>query len=813
MLWGEVDLSIFKVVGAKFGGPVALMRDKSKPLKIGQAAVPLNAIYVYTSGGRKLAEMMWDGEEIAAMGWTDNEELLCVQDDGKGVLYNMHGEYLYQFSAGRDVRDQGVAECFIWGSGLVLLTREHQLFWVCDFEHAHCELLPDPYLTAAPTCMTIIEPELTGRGTPEVLLSTVDGGISVVDKDTVDTFDAAGPFSQMVCSADGKFLACFTEAGAVMVYRTEQMENILDFATNSSTAPNQLVWCGGDSVVLAYDKILFMVGPEGDWINYRYEDSAFVVVAEMDGVRILTGTSCEFLQRVPDCLEKAWQAGSVDPSAMLFDAYEELFERNSAKADDHIRAIYDDLEDAVNTCIDAATNPWDLASQQKLLKAAAYGKCFCDDYDSGFYVDTCKNIRILNLIRAPDVGVYVTFGQYQRLQHNVIVDRLILRRQYKLAWQICEYVGLGRHRVAVHWACTKIRTEDDTPDAQLCEQIVAKLAKCPGGSFVDPAQEAEKAGRRQLAIDLLDHEASATDQVPLLMSMGEPQVALGKAIDSGDTNLAYMVLLKLKESSETKSELFSILQSTPRAMPLYAAYLRRDGVYSDSVENLKTFYYGTGQRIEAANVDLLAAYHEDTLGKRLRTLELTMDDLQLDRNSQFTAKATEEQIKLLAIQRELELNVDGRFQYIDMSLSDTIHCLIANSEEKKAKKLQSEFKVSDKRFSWLKLRALVQSRNWGELDRMAKEKKQHLSPESFVKVCFEAGAVDEAAKHVARLSTLPAKVDWYTRLEKIDEATKLAVQARDPAMLDEIYAKVNPKLRDTKLMVQIFASAREQLAQ
>ena len=63
------------------------------------------------------------------------------------------------------------------------------------------------------------------------------------------------------------------------------------------------------------------------------------------------------------------------------------------------------------------------------------------------------------------------------------------------------------------------------------------------------------------------------------------------------------------------------------------------------------------------------------------------------------------------------------------------------------------------------------------------------------------------------MSTLPAKVDWYTRLEKIDEATKLAVQARDPAMLDEIYAKVNPKLRDTKLMVQIFASARDQLAQ
>ena len=72
----------------------------------------------------------------------------------------------------------------------------------------------------------------------------------------------------MIRAAGPGLAALFTEAGAVMVYRTEQMENILDFATNSSTAPNQLVWCGGDSVVLAYDKILFMVGPEGDWINY-----------------------------------------------------------------------------------------------------------------------------------------------------------------------------------------------------------------------------------------------------------------------------------------------------------------------------------------------------------------------------------------------------------------------------------------------------------------------------------------------------------------------------------------------------------------
>ena len=71
-------------------------------------------------------------------------------------------------------------------------------------------------------------------------------------------------------------------------------EVALEFDTNAATAPDQLVWCGGDCVVMAYSNIVFMVGPSGSWINFR-PDSAFVVVPEMDGVRIITNTKCELL--------------------------------------------------------------------------------------------------------------------------------------------------------------------------------------------------------------------------------------------------------------------------------------------------------------------------------------------------------------------------------------------------------------------------------------------------------------------------------------------------------------------------------------
>jgi hypothetical protein len=44
-------------------------------------------------------------------------------------------------------------------------------------------------------------------------------------------------------------------------------------------------------------------------------------VPEMDGVRIITNNTCEFLQIVPDCMVDVYQAGSVEKAAMLFDAY------------------------------------------------------------------------------------------------------------------------------------------------------------------------------------------------------------------------------------------------------------------------------------------------------------------------------------------------------------------------------------------------------------------------------------------------------------------------------------------------------------
>jgi len=93
--------------------------------------------------------------------------------------------------------------------------------------------------------------------------------------------------------------------------------------------PEQIAWCGLDSVLLYWDEMLLMVGPNGDPVRYVY-DEPIKLIPECDGVRILSNSTMEFLQRVPDSTVSIFQIGSTEPGALLYDALDH-FDRHSAK--------------------------------------------------------------------------------------------------------------------------------------------------------------------------------------------------------------------------------------------------------------------------------------------------------------------------------------------------------------------------------------------------------------------------------------------------------------------------------------------------
>ncbi len=67
----------------------------------------------------------------------------------------------------------------------------------------------------------------------------------------------------------------------------------------------------------------------------------------------------------------------------------------------------------------------------------------------------------------------------------------------------------------MHWACEKLRSPKvaSVSDEALQNIIYGKLKHCENISYADIASAADLAGRRRLAIMLLDFEPRAADQV------------------------------------------------------------------------------------------------------------------------------------------------------------------------------------------------------------------------------------------------------------------------------------------------------------
>ncbi|KAF9172947.1 hypothetical protein BGX21_004216 [Mortierella sp. AD011] len=779
MLWNQVDLSRYMIAAAPFGGPLALVRDDRKVLLLQKQQPVKPSIYLYTSSGKLMEPIQWDKGRIIGMGWTETEQLLCVLEDGTVRMYNILGEYT-QFSLGKEAKDNRVIEVQIWGTGLVALTGSFQLIAVTNFDEPRPLFLADTGINEPPHSWTVIPPKFTLSRHVEVLLA-VNSTILVVDAtEARDERLQQGPFTKMSVSPDGKFLALFTSDGKLWVVSTDFRKNLSEFATRSHVPPQQLVWCGTDSVVLYWDKIVLMVGPFGDWIKYSYDDAIFLI-PEIDGIRVISSEKCEFLQKVPDVTESIFKIGSTAPAAMLYDALDH-FERKSPKADENIRSIRLELSDAVEACIEAAGHEISHESyqyQRLLLKAASFGKCFLEIHNADSFVEMCKTLRVLNAVRHHEIGIPLTHAQYQRLTPEALIDRLISRHLYLLAIRICEYLKMRTDRILIHWACSKIKISHDDEDT-ICRMVVEKLANRPGLSYSEIAMTAHKAGQSKLATMLLDYEPRAGDQVPLLMSMQEDELALVKAIESGDTDLVYHVILHLKRKLPL-GEFFRIINNKPLACNLLESYCKQQ-----DPELLKDFYYQDDRRVDSANLTFLESFQIKDTGERINKIKAALRLYHDEKDHVFEEKAVEESIKLLQLQLQLEKEYAQSFT--GLSISSTVYKLITINQSARASKVRESLKMPDKRFWWIKLRALVEIRDWDGVATLAKSKKSPIGYEPFVEECVKAMQFKEAAKYILKCDA-HLRAGLFLKIEAFREAGEQAFLQKDLDTLREIRDK------------------------
>ena len=246
-----------------------------------------------------------------------------------------------------------------------------------------------------------------------------------------------------------------------------------------------------------------------------YASAPLYLVQEIDGVRIITSDKSELLQVVPKPLRDVFELGASNPASILYDASLAFYEQRNQVAEEYIRSLKgkvsstsNSLEEAIDTCILAAPHEFEPKYQIELMRASLFGRYFSDYSKANAYVKMCQTIRVLNAIRHIQIGMPVTYVQYEALSIEVIVDRLILRRHFALAIEIVKYLeGSESERNIVkilsNWALYKVG-QKEIDDSQIALMIKSKLGDTPGISYAEIARSAIVAGRPNLAIKVCD---------------------------------------------------------------------------------------------------------------------------------------------------------------------------------------------------------------------------------------------------------------------------------------------------------------------
>lgn len=761
----DLELENYNVSGCSYGGAIALYRDESKLHSFRGSQTSKSSIDVYSCAGKLIRRINWDKGSIKGLGWSEDEQLMVVTQDGTvRCYYDLQGEFT-QFSLGNGAEEYGVESCRFYGTGFVALLSNNHLISVPRYEE------PRPIRLATPPegdvhSWTLIPPAYTLSRSVEVLLSI---GQTIYVVDAVESEDRQldiGPFTHLSVSPNGKFVALYTEEGKAFVISSDFQNRHSEYNSKSKIQPKDLEWCGNDAVAIAWEDEVHVIGPHNAAAKYFY-DGRVHLIADLDGIRLITNDVCDFLQKVPEVTEEVFRFGTESPASILLDAVEQL-EDQSPKADDNIQLIRPNLVEAVDTCVKAAGLELDIHWQKQLLKAASFGKSVLDIYNSDDFVDMCETLRVLNAVRFYEVGLPLSYEQFLRLTPEKLVRRLINRREYLLALRISSYLRLPTDRIYVHWASQKVRVGSEDEET-ICRLIVEKLAGKRGISFEEIARAAYDEGRGRLATELLNHEPRAGKQVPLLLDMEEDEIALDKAIESGDSDLIYFVLLHLKKKLQLAA-FFRVINSRPIATALIEA-----SAQADDPELLKDLYYQDDRRLDGANVFVREALQQLDSRAAIDKLGLASKLLSDSKETSIEVKALHEANALLRMQIIFQEQLTEDFT--GLSVNETIFKLVRLGYTSRVKKMQSEFKVPDKTFWWIRLRALVAKRDWNDLEEISKSRKSPIGWEPFFNLILAAGNPKLAAIFIPKCAPSLKPGETVAMFEKCGMRVKAAEEA------------------------------------
>ena len=237
----------------RYGGPVALLRDDRKLVRVQTGADARPLVRTYSASGARLAEWEWDGGLVAGMGWTDEEDLCVVSVSGGAKLYTpLADEPPRTLTLGSDAFKDGVTKTAFYGSGFVALTGSNALL-CADGAPPSARVAPlSPPPRGRVTALAALPPlpGTTSGVRAVVAVASEEGGApsSLATCDSGGTIVVAtspSPYAHVAASPCGGFVAAVTDDGRLTVWGASFGAPLSEFAAAGGATPPhrpRVVW-------------------------------------------------------------------------------------------------------------------------------------------------------------------------------------------------------------------------------------------------------------------------------------------------------------------------------------------------------------------------------------------------------------------------------------------------------------------------------------------------------------------------------------------------------------------------------------------
>lgn len=398
----------------KFGLPIIWKRN--------------NKIIAMTYSGSILFEIPYTANIRYAF-WNKKTELVAIDDNSKFRVFDSKGVLLREYTF------PGRIKTVDNPNQLYVMTEKHELWQVDDDKFE-----------------TILIAKFPSRPISWVILNS-SIVVSENQKNLVwhHQWTSLKCLNQiilkMVVSPNQKFIACFTIDGNVTVITLDQ--KIINIPTSHKMPPTQMIWYENYYVFVywADDKSLLIMDLNQNYQTYDFE-SDIRLVPTVDGLHILSESKHNFVQLIPDLINRFYQIGSLTPGAILYESWKQ-FTAGSSKASYYLNSIKSKLHQACDECLYVASRELDLEQQKILLNTVSYGKTYVQATNPNEFKNVCYRLRVLNTLR--QCGIPVTFDEMEYLTVEKLIKLLVRRKQYQLSFAICRYLNYDDKYLVQQW--------------------------------------------------------------------------------------------------------------------------------------------------------------------------------------------------------------------------------------------------------------------------------------------------------------------------------------------------------------------------